>query len=820
MLNLERLLSHPSQLRAAASLLLLTSFVVSAEAADPRLASIVPRGAQRGTEIDVTLRGDRLDDAKEIVFYEPGIEVIDLAAKSDKELHCKFRIGSECALGTVRVRVRTASGVSDLQSFRIGPFPDIQEKEPNSDFGEPQAIPLNVTVNGTISNEDVDYFVVEAQKGQRITAEVEAIRLGDSMFDAYVAIFNQARFELSTSDDAALVYQDGIASIIVPEDGKYIVQVRESSFANGNHYRLHVGTFPRPRAIVPAGGPAGSQLKVAFHGDVTGAFEQTVQIPENAPWGFGVIAQDSSGIAPASIPFRVSALENIIEQEPNNDVASATPATAPGAFNGLIGEPGDIDYYRFTARKGQVLDIRVFARQLRSELDTVLSVHNDKGAAIASNDDSGGPDSYLRFNPPADGEFLVALRDHLNRGGSSYHYRIELTPVEPKLELSVNEFARYKEHKLAVPTGNRFAMLVAATRKDFRGDLEFIGENLPEGVSIEAAPCGTDEAVAQIILVAKDGAPMSAALSQIIGKMIVTEENKSLLPVTGITRQDATMVRGQNQRPFFIEELPTLALVVTDKVPFHVDIVEPKVPLVQNGVMSLKVVARRDEGFTAPIKVDLLQNPNGVNSSREVSIAEGQTEAVIAMNAAGNALVRDQKLALRATATVGNGTVEAASPFVNLKVSEPYVKLNYQQAAIEIGGESAMVVGVEVLKPFEGEAEVKLTGLPNQVTAPDLKINKDTKELVFPLKADEKASPGITKNVFSVVTIVENGEPIVHNLGNGTLRVDKPLPPKVQPVAKPDKPAEPKPVAEAPKKPLSRLEQLRLEQKQRLEGMQ
>ena len=36
---------------------------------------------------------------------------------------------------------------------------------------------------GVVDNEDIDHFVVEAKKGQRITAEVEGIRLGITLFD-------------------------------------------------------------------------------------------------------------------------------------------------------------------------------------------------------------------------------------------------------------------------------------------------------------------------------------------------------------------------------------------------------------------------------------------------------------------------------------------------------------------------------------------------------------------------------------------------------------------------------------------------------------
>ena len=55
-------------------------------------------------------------------------------------------------------------------------------------------------------NEDVDYFEFNA-KGQRISVEVEAIRLSGPLFDPYVAILDENRFELATSDDSELLLQ-------------------------------------------------------------------------------------------------------------------------------------------------------------------------------------------------------------------------------------------------------------------------------------------------------------------------------------------------------------------------------------------------------------------------------------------------------------------------------------------------------------------------------------------------------------------------------------------------------------------------------------
>ena len=170
-------------------------------AASPSLGAIMPRGGQRGTEVAVTFSGARLGDAQEILIYYPGVTVANLKAVNDTSVQATFKIAAECRLGEHAFRVRTASGMSELLTFYVGALPSVQEKEPNSDFAAPQKIPLNVTVHGVVDSEDVDYFQVEAKKGQRITAEVEGMRLGQTLFDPYVAILDMKRFELAASDD-------------------------------------------------------------------------------------------------------------------------------------------------------------------------------------------------------------------------------------------------------------------------------------------------------------------------------------------------------------------------------------------------------------------------------------------------------------------------------------------------------------------------------------------------------------------------------------------------------------------------------------------
>lgn len=791
----------------------------SAFAASPVLSITSPRGIQRGVETEILLNGQRLEDAQEVMIYEPGMTVVEFAVVNGNQVKAKLKVAPDCPLGTKHVRIRTASGLSDLRNFTVSALPTVMEVEPNSDFKAPQIVANNVTVEGIIQNEDVDYFVIEAKKGDRISAEVEGIRLGDTLFDPYVAILNEARFELATSDDAALIWQDGIVSIIAPADGKYTIQIRESSYGgNGScFYRCHIGSYPRPLSVVPAGGKPGQKLAVKFLGDVSGEITREIELPAKAGLDFAVFAQDDKGISPSGNRFRVVDLENSIEQEPNESIQQATKAAAPIAFNGILSSKTDVDFFGFTATKGQTLDIHVWARRLRSELDPVLILYNAQGGAIASNDDNGGPDSFIRFAVPADGEYFLEVRDHLRRGGDAFHYRIEVSPLVAEAILGVSEFVQYVEPKVAIPQGNRFPLLINANRVAFGGVLDIKGLDLPAGVTVESFGMSADQNLAQVILVAAPDAPLAGKFSQITGTLADPNNPK---PPTGEVRLPTILVRGQNQIPFWTEQTHSLAMVVSQKVPFTLEIVEPKVPLVLGGQMSLKVVAKREGDFKAPIKIELILNPNGVNSSREVSIAEGQNEALISINAAGNAQVKEHKIAVRGEATVGNGPIMVCSPFVNFRVAEPYVKFTYETAAVEQGAATDLFVKLETPTPFEGNAQVQLLGLPNKVTTTPAEFNKDAKELVFKLAAAADAAPGVSKSLFCQVVVTQNGEPIIHNIGTGQLRVDKPLPPKAAPAA-PVAQAAPMPApaaVAAPAKRLTRLEQLRLDQKQRVEA--
>jgi len=111
---------------------------LSLSAASPNLGSVLPRGAQRGTEVEVTFTGARLEDAKELLFYKKGIETTKLTPVNANQFKATLKVEPNADLGEYGVRVRTATGISELRTFYVGALPVIQEKEPNSEFSTPQ----------------------------------------------------------------------------------------------------------------------------------------------------------------------------------------------------------------------------------------------------------------------------------------------------------------------------------------------------------------------------------------------------------------------------------------------------------------------------------------------------------------------------------------------------------------------------------------------------------------------------------------------------------------------------------------------------------
>jgi hypothetical protein len=111
-----------------------------------------------------------------------------------------------------------------------------------------------------------------------------------------------------------------------------------------------------------------------------------------------------------------------------------TRVALPAVINGQI-LPGEVDRYRFTARKGQRLTIAAAARSLNPYLadavpgwfQATLALFDDQGHEVAYNDDFRfQPDPVLLCEVPRDGDYVVEIKDAIFRGREDFVYRIGL----------------------------------------------------------------------------------------------------------------------------------------------------------------------------------------------------------------------------------------------------------------------------------------------------------------------------------------------------------------------------------------------------------
>ncbi len=784
-------------------------------AALPVVDRLQPLGVVRGEEATVTFVGQRLQDAHQVLCPLPGVEVISVTPVDNNKVEVKLKTDGELAPGLYPLQLVTKSGIANLRLLGVGSMPIVNETEPNDDFDAAQSIEMNCTIEGVITNEDADHFRVSLKKDQTLNVEVEGIRLAFSLnnqniLDPYIAILNDGRFEIASSDDSPLLQQDGLCTFVAPEDGDYTVLIRDSAFS-GNPicgYRLHVGNFPRPIAIIPGGGTPGSELKAQVISVDGSTSEATIQLPGEPHEQWGLTTKTDAGISPSPNWIRVNELPVVMETEPNDDYRKPETYAVPAAFCGVLQADNDYDCFGFDAKQGTKYRVQVYSREvLRSPLDAVLNVFGPDGKTIQSGDDvSGTMDPMIEFAAPADGKHVVRIYDHLRGGGPIYDYRIEVTAMSPTVTLSLKELRRDEAFVTKVPQGGSGALVALSARGDYGGKFNVNLDGLPPGVTATAYPMPDGRNEIPVLFTATADAPHAASL------MTLTAAGETPLTFASVFNQKHALVLGQNRRHMWSYKTARAPIAVTDPAPFTIELVQPNTPIVRDGSKDLVVRIVRGEGFVAPVTLTALYNPPGIGINNSRRIDKDNTEVTIPITANGGAPVETWPLILIAGYDSGNGPAEIATPPIMLDIQDRIFKYEFPKAAGELGMETSIAIPMEVLREYAGDAEVELVGLPKGVTssAAVQKIAPDATSVTFPITIAADAKEGLHKTLVCVSRVHVNGETIFQTTGGGEIRVDKPLPPKVDAPAAPAAAAvETKPEPPAPPKPLSRLEQLR-----------
>jgi hypothetical protein len=734
------------------------------------LRLMLPAGGAPGEELEARLYGRGLSDARSVLWFQEGIEVVELEAERDDRVRVKLRIAEDCSLGTHLLVLTTERGLTRPACFQVGPLPSVRGLDGNTGPDKAQKLEVGTTVDGRILPEEVDWFAVELEAGAVLSAEAVAIRLGYADIDLQLEAFGPDRSLLGRSDDTSIGRADPVLSLVAEKAGTHYLALRDVAYRGSSlaAYRLHVGSFPRPVGLVPAGGRPGEAVDAALVGGPTAGRVAHLELPTRV--GIHEVFPSVDG---ASVPTPVRV---VVDERPGfvEGAEPETPPTQPCAFHGVLEEPGAEDRFLFAAKKGERVEIRVLARNLLSPLDPVLVIRDAEGKELASNDDGLGLDARVRFTAPAAGTFQACVVDHLRQGGPDRFYRIELgeLPSLPTTQEAVPG-RRSEDLGVAVPQGACNATVIQTTGLDPKHGIELGFTDLPPGVVAEPCPLPEGSTVVPVVFRAAPDAAPAASLALPFARAEREPHEREVLH-----QHPFPLLRVDNNQPYENRAARALPIAVAAAMPFAIEVEAPSVPLVQSGSATLPVRIRRAEGFKDTVTIRALWLPSGL-SAGTVTLTGGNEEGGMSFNANSRAAIGTWPIVLTATATIGGVSRTICTSALPFRIEEPWLTAKLGRAQMDQGQGAELQVTFTKRVGFEGDVQLELGRVPRGVAAELPAVTADTGEASISLRAAEDAHVGRHRSSYLRIRIVTADGTIDHAIGGTEIRVDKPLPPEL-----------------------------------------
>ena len=779
-------------------LLVAAPFIAGAQSI-PKINAISPEWIQRGTTVDITISGENLGGATGFVFDgnaglsatnvptamppKPAISIESSAggisrtdpapARDEKKVVARVTATADVSLDTRELRVLTPGGISNPVQLNVGHLPEIREAGSNNAIEQAQEIKFPGALSGVISSAaQVDYFKFRAAKGEELVFEVDAARRGSAL-DSSLAVLNLQGKELARSEDASGL--DSVLFFKPPEDGEYVLQVRDFRYQGGGNYtyRLYAGALPYVESIFPFGGQRGQSVEVALTGrNLEGTSKLTLNIAGNAPRG----RQDIRASTPKGysnlVPFDVQDFPNFTEAEPNDDTNKANAVTVPVAINGKMGAAKDVDRFKFKSDKDQKLVCEVMAYRFGSALDTLLVLADANGNVLQQNDDTAAADARIEFDAKKDTEYMLVMRDLTGRGGENFAYRLSVRPPSAAAESGFT--ARFLPDAPRVHRGGHARVRCEVTRvAGFDGPVRLAFEDLPSGVSSEPVVLTMGPSSGLMLISASKDAPVGTFPIKLVAAGSVGGK-----PVTRVAEP---LAGDKAARQGFI--------TVLEAAPFALELVTLSAVVEQNEAARIEVLGQRKEGFTGDIKLTAEGFSAGrepITKSfdvREATLKAAESVTNIKLTAKVDAEVGTRTVIIKGEATVGGQLVTEYSRPLPITVTEiPFVvsstlsRLNV--TALPTNSPSAARQTETTIKlgrraGFTNEVSLAIEGLPAGIDTTLEKIAANGSETTFKLAATEKAPPG-TNSLIIVASGLHNDRNYKHRSGAISLIINAP----------------------------------------------
>ena len=207
------------------------------------------------------------------------------------------------------------------------------------------------------------------------------------------------------------------------------------------------------------------------------------------------------------------------------------------------------------------------------------------------NDDGGpgyGKDSLLHFTAPADGDYIVRLRDVRKLSGLDYAYRLTVRQPAPDFMLSVSP------RNPNVPVGGRIPITVTALRlDDLDGPIEVSLKDVPAGLHATKGVIGPGQISTTLLLSADDDAKLDrAAPLEVVGRAQL------------VGNEWAERWANPEDRLKLISLMPKPDIVMTAET--------KQVTLEPGGTAEVEVAIQRNNEYSGRVPVEVRNLPPGV----------------------------------------------------------------------------------------------------------------------------------------------------------------------------------------------------------------
>jgi hypothetical protein len=698
----------------------------------PSLSSVAPNGGQRGSTLELRFDGRDVAYPTRLLFNHAGFEVEPIFGGPDPKKAppppfygeeearlekvdpkappppgvsaFRIHIAPDLPLGIYEVRLVNSFGISNPVPFVVSDLQVIEEKENNDDVATSQRVPLNCILSGAIGSKvDVDYFVFNGNKGQRVLAEARTASI-DSKLLAQLEIYNAAGKLLGSC--RPLREHDSLLDITLPASGDYYLRICEFAHMEGNpnsRYHVALGTFPYIDSVTPLAVEPGKKARVTVIGrnlpggildptireggavlertemtiDGPGAGEQSAAAPSLAPASnaatflprFEFRVRNSVGTS-NGYPMLIARAPVFAEHEPNDSAETAQQIMAPGEVTGRLDNKKDHDWYAFKARKGETYLIDLWSERLGAATDlrmAIRDVANKRTLADLEDDPvnldplrfptaSADPPAY-KFVAPADGTFHVEIHGTAAHNSSPAHrfYHLRILREQPNFHLLALPSSDASPGANVLHRGGCVRWLVLVEREaGWNGPVELQMTGLPAGVLAHkqtiAAGVNHGSYVVSCTLDADawSGPVRLLGRGEIDGKMVEREATPVgiILPSVNKQQNDPALSRAEKN----------LVLAVRGRAPYTINSHMPRTIVAGSKIDLPLEVTRLAGDFKAPVQIGPAEGPGGMppgivfNDQKPLAVAPDKESAPATIEVKKTVLPGEYTLYLEGTA--------------------------------------------------------------------------------------------------------------------------------------------------------------------------